>query len=521
MLWDGSALPDHVMPISRRLALLSIAIVAWATLAAAAQAQAVRTQLTFLLVNDIYQMNEQVLPDGKARGGFARLAAVVKAERARGGHVLFAHGGDTLSPSLMSGLDRGAHIIALTNLITMDIFAPGNHEFDFGKAVFFQRMREANFPLYAANLRGPDGRPLPGFKDRAILTFDGVRIGVTGATHDDTPRTSTSEDLKFLPTVDTMKMQAEALRQEGADFVLAVMHADREQALALQTVDAVDLILTGHTHDLFINFDGRNAVVESGYDAHYVTAVDVAITVEEREGRRVATWWPQFRVIDTATVTPDAAVAALVATFQAELTREMDVALGTTAVELDSRNATVRTREAAVGNLFADAMRISTRSDAAVINGGGMRAGKVYAPGSAITRKDILAELPFSNRVVAVEMSGRELRRAIEHGLGQMPTAGGRFPQVSGLKAEYELARPPGNRVMTMTVGGVPLDAEKLYRVAVLDFLARGGDGYAMFRDAKRITPDNDAPLLANEVMVHIRRLGTIRTQVEGRMVAR
>src|SRR5215211_3849200 len=257
-------------------------------------------KVTVILTNDIYQMAETLMADGKARGGFARLAAVVKAERARGGHVLFAHGGDTLSPSLMSGLDRGAHIIALTNLITMDIFAPGNHEFDFGKAVFFQRMREANFPLYAANLRGPDGRPLPGFKDRAILTFDGVRIGVTGATHDDTPRTSTSEDLKFLPTVDTMKMQAEALRQEGADFVLAVMHADREQALALQTVDAV----------------------------------------EEREGRRAATWWPQFRVIDTATVTPDPAVAALVAKFQAELTREMDVALGTTAVELDSRNAT-------------------------------------------------------------------------------------------------------------------------------------------------------------------------------------
>ena len=109
--------------------------------------RAAAERITFVLVNDIYQMNEQVMPDGKARGGFARLAAVVKAERARGNPVIFAHGGDTLSPSLMSGLDRGAHIVALTNMVKPDIFVPGNHEFDFGKAVFLQRMGEAKFPL--------------------------------------------------------------------------------------------------------------------------------------------------------------------------------------------------------------------------------------------------------------------------------------------------------------------------------------------------------------------------------------
>ena len=49
-------------------------------------------------------------------------------------------------------------------------------------------MAEAKFPLYAANLRGPDGQPLPNFKDRAIVTVDGVRIGLTGAAYDQTPR---------------------------------------------------------------------------------------------------------------------------------------------------------------------------------------------------------------------------------------------------------------------------------------------------------------------------------------------
>ena len=61
------------------------------------------------------------------------------------------------------------------------------------------------------------------------------------------------------------------------------------------------MLLTGHTHDLFINFDGKCAIVESGYDAHYVTCVDVAISVREDGGKRTTIWWPQFRVIDTAT----------------------------------------------------------------------------------------------------------------------------------------------------------------------------------------------------------------------------
>jgi 5'-nucleotidase / UDP-sugar diphosphatase len=190
-------------------------------------------RVTFVLVNDIYLMGDETMADGQRRGGFARLAAVVKAERANaratGGRAIFAHGGDTLSPSLMSGIDRGAHIITLTNLVPPDIFAPGNHEFDFGKDVFLQRMADARFPRYAANLRDARGQPLAGFQDRSIVTVDGVRIGLTGAAFDDSVRASDPGDLQFRSTVATVKEQAEALRREGADFVVAVAHVTREQ----------------------------------------------------------------------------------------------------------------------------------------------------------------------------------------------------------------------------------------------------------------------------------------------------
>src|SRR5262245_35040739 len=212
--------------VTRRLA-TGLLLVPFGGMRFAGAAPVATAQVTFVLVNDIYQMADQAMADGRRRGGFARLAAVVKAERAKaaaGSLVIFAHGGDTLSPSLMSGIDQGAHIITLTNLIPPDIFAPGNHEFDFGKATFLKRMSEANFARYAANLRGADGAPLPDFKDRSIVTVGGVRIGLTGAAYDDSVRASDPGDLKFVSAVATVAEQAAALRREGADFVAAVAH---------------------------------------------------------------------------------------------------------------------------------------------------------------------------------------------------------------------------------------------------------------------------------------------------------
>jgi 2',3'-cyclic-nucleotide 2'-phosphodiesterase (5'-nucleotidase family) len=485
----------------------------------AAGARAETTRVTFLLVNDIYEMAEQVQPDGKARGGFARLAAIVKAERARGGHVIFAHAGDTLSPSPMSAFDRGAHIIALTNLLAPDIFVPGNHEFDFGQAIFLERMAAATFPLFAANLRAADGAPLPGFRDRAVVTFDGVRIGLTAATYDDAARTSSPGDLRFLPTVATAREQAEALRAEGADFAVAVVHASRRQDYALMATRAVDLVLSGHDHDLFVNFDGRTAAVESSHDAHYVTAIDIDIAVSTENGRRTTTWWPQFRIIDSAAVTPDAEVAAAVARFDAEFAGASDVPLATTAVALDGRTATLRTQESALGNLVADAMRAFVGADAAIMNGGGIRGDRLLPAGSPIARRDLLAALPFANRVVPLAISGADLRAAIENGLAKLPAADGRFPQVSGLTIEAAPARPAGARVVSIKVGDMPLDDAKTYRLATIDYLARGGDGYLTLRDARRLLPEADTPLLTDAVATFLRRLGTVRGEAEARVI--
>ncbi len=347
---------------------LSFATPAWAE----------TVNLTFLLTNDIYKVDNT-----SERGGFARLNAVVKAERAKGGNVIYAHAGDLISPSLLSGFDQGAHTIALTNMAPPDIFTPGNHEFDFGAEVFLKRMGEAKFPLFAANLRTADGKPLAGFKDSEIREIGGVKLGIVGLTAEDSPmKSSPGDTLSFLSTYDTAVAEAKKLREQGADLLVAVVHANREVDRRLYDSRAFDIILTGDDHDLALFFDGRTAMVESREEAEFVTAVDVKVDIEEKDGKRSVKWFPGFRIIDTATVSPDPETQAKVDEYNALLSKELDVAVGTTTEPLDSRKATVRTTESAIGNLIADAIRAAAGADVAITNGGGIRGNKEYAAGS-------------------------------------------------------------------------------------------------------------------------------------------
>jgi 5'-nucleotidase/UDP-sugar diphosphatase len=171
-----------------------------------------------------------------------------------------------------------------------------------------------------------------------------------------------------------------------------------------------------------------------------------------------------------------------------------------------------------MGNLVADGMRAAVGADIAITNGGGIRADKVYAPGTEITRRDILSELPFGNVNIVIELTGAEVLAALENGFSRVEDINGRFPQVSGLTVEADLTREPGDRVTSVMVGGEPLDMDATYTVSTNDFMARGGDGYTMFADAPRVLREEDAKLMANDVMVYVRELGEFAPAVDGRI---
>jgi 5'-nucleotidase / UDP-sugar diphosphatase len=498
---------------ARRL-VVAVTMLAACILLVPALALAQSTKVTLLLTGDIYKMNEQ-----GGRGGYPRLGAVVKAERAANANTVFVHAGDALSPCLLCGFDQGQHVINLTNRISPDIFVPGNHEYDFGRDTYLKRMSEATFPIIAANLRAADGSVLPKHADTRIMAFGDIKIGFIGATEEDSHSRSNPQDLKITRIMPTVAAKAKELRASGADLVVAVIHAGREIDLAVYDSRLVDIVLSGHDHDLRMMYDGRTAMAESGQDAMYVVALDLTIDAKVTDGARSVSWRPQFRMLDTATFTPDPDVLAAVKGYEAELTKELDVPLATLAAPLDSRNATIRTSEAAIANFIADAARAATSADIAVINGGGIRGGKLYPSGHVLTRRDVITELPFGNLNLVFELKGVDVRRIAEIGVSKAPTAAGSFMHYSGMTVEADLTKPVGARVTAIKVGGEPLSDTRTYKVAGSDFFQRGGDGYVMFQSAKLNTRVEDAQLLANDVMVHARKLQSIDLKPEGRIV--
>lgn len=466
---------------------------------------------TLVLVNDIYRMGAV---DG--RGGFPKLAAVVKAERAKGRPVLVCHAGDTLSPSLMSGIDKGRHIIELTNLIKPDVFAPGNHEFDFGQDVYLERMRAANFPVFAANLRRADGTPVPGTSDSTILTIGGIKLGIVGLALPETPAKSQSGDWTFGPAVATLAREATALRAAGAEMVLVVTHTDRATDDALVASRHADIVLSGHDHDLALRYDGRTVFAESGHDAEYVTAIDVKA---EGSGKAL-TWTAAFRIHDTAEIEPDPEVLAVVQRQEADLARELNVPLGRVTNALDTRIDTVRRGEAAFGDLVADALRHAAEAEIGLMNGGGIRGNRTYPADSELTRRDVLTELPFGNTSVLVKITGAQVLAALENGVSELGRSAGRFPQVSGITVTVDAAAPPGKRVTSVRVGEAPLDPARTYSVAANNFMLAGGNDYGMLADGRTLVGATDGTLVANVVMSYIRANAPL-TIATGRLIIR
>lgn len=484
---------------------------------AQAAAQGVTPTFRLLLVNDIYKMG------GTAgnRGGFARLAAIARAERATGVPMLYAHAGDMYSPSLMSGFDQGAHTVELLNVVPPDVFVPGNHEFDFGKEVYHKRQSESKSLFMAANLRNEDGSQLAGHEDRKLYDLGPVKVGVFGVALATTPLMSSAAGFKFSDEMAAVREQSKALRDAGADIVVAVTHTDFMRDIEIQRSRLVDILLTGHDHDLRISYDGRAVMVESGEEGEYVTAIDVYCTIGQRDGKRAVTWRPAFRPIDSALVAPDPETQAIVKKYEAELSKELDVQVGTSAVELDSRSATVRSQEAAIGNLIADAIRDSTGADVAITNGGGIRANKQYPAGATLTRRDILTELPFGNSTVMVEITGKDIKDALENGVSQVDSRAGRFPQVSGMKVVYDAKAAAGSRIVSVEIAGKALDAAAKYKVASNDFMFGGGDGYSALGRGRTLIGKTDGTLMANVVMGYVRKLGKVESRIEGRIVAK
>ncbi|WP_448187666.1 bifunctional metallophosphatase/5'-nucleotidase [Azospirillum sp. sgz301742] len=475
--------------------------------------------LTFLHVNDVYE-----IAPVRGRGGMAELMTLLKRERARNPAAITTLGGDFLSPSLMSGTTKGVQMVDLFNAIGTDVAVFGNHEFDFGAEVARTRLAESRFPWLGTNVLGNDGKPFGGAVATWTKQAGDVTVGFFGVLTPVTAKLSSpGPSVAFTDVKPAAEAAVAQLKAAGAHVVVALTHLDiAEDRKLAREVKGISLILGGHDHDPITFYEGETLILKAGSDAHFLGVADLTVSTKATDKGPETTIVPaEWRMVTTTGVAPDAEIAGRVKTYTDRLDGELNVVIGKTLTDLDSRKDVVRSRESSMGNLITDALRETLKADVAITNGGGLRGNALYPAGSDLRRRDIFAENPFGNVAILVEMSGAGLLAALENGVSHVEDKAGRFPQVSGVTFAYDPTLPAGRRVIEAKVGGKPLDPAAVYRVASTDYLLRGGDGYATFPQAKVIVDPSGAVLIASIVMEYVAAKGIIEPKVEGRIVAK
>ena len=490
-------------------------LIAFAPLTAMADETAT---IRFILTGDLYEFTAD-----NGRGGHAKLASVAKIfkkKTKREIHSFLVHVGDAYSPSLLSTMDKGKSAVEMLNAVGVDYMVLGNHEWDFGPEITRERVWESNFPVLASNAIDKDGLPIDGTVRTAMINVGPFRVGIMGLITQNTKVISHVGTDEFLPVMDTAATLAKELRGQGANLIVALAHLDFVEDMELFQSGIVDVLLSGQDHYYIFHDNGKSLWMDSGEDAEKVGVVDVHMKSYMKRGKKRFSWEADMRFVDTKDIPEDGAIAAKVKSYEDLLSKELDIEIGKTNTELDSRKKTVRTEEAAIGNLIADAMRDGVDADIGIANGGGIRAKKIYEPGTMLKRRDILSELPFGNVVVKLELTGAQVWEALENGVSQVESNAGRFPQVSGVSFIYNPKAKAGSRVISVKVGNNPLNKSGTYTVATNNYAAGGGDGYSVFKKGKVIIDESGATLLAGMVMNYIKAKGSVSPKVEGRIIA-
>lgn len=512
----------------RHAVVAALALVAAATVLTAKLQSGASTQeksecpvrITILQVNDVYQFAPVDL--GK-NGGLERVLTLRKKIMRESPHTLFLFSGDTISPSIESNtrqngkMLQGRQMIEAWNLVGLDYAAFGNHEFDYGPDVLLDRVRESNFRWLGANVWDKKtGKLFADTPEFVVREFDGVKIGIFGILLPDTVKTSSPGDnVDIRQPCETAARVVPKIHAAGAQVIVALTHLSMAEDKQLARCSGVDLIVGGHEHTLLESMAGRAPIFKMTSDARELGQID--LNISRSTGKLESIDWKVWQVNER--VEKDADFAPLLAKY-GELLKSLEEVVGRTEVQLDLASAMVRTQETNMADFIADVYRQATGADVALLNGGSIRADSEIDPGN-ITRRDVLAILPYNNHIVKIQVTGAVLRAALEYGVASMGPGEqpGRFPQVSGIRYVYDARLKPGARLTSVVVGGKPLDDKQAYTLATNDYVAlKAGDGYGMFRGAKILLGIEDSPHEIDVLLKAIQSVPSIAPKIDGRI---
>lgn len=462
-------------------------------------------RLVVLHTNDIHG---QVLPrkatwiDRQAPpliGGLPRVAGYVNQVRREleGGdsELLVLEGGDWYQGTPEGGLERGLPFVEALAAVDFDALAIGNHEFDHSQANLLRLLGATEGRAVCANLRDPaSGERVDWIEPWRIVERGGLRIAIVGLLTPETPAIShpDTHKLQFVePAVELATVKKEL---EGhCDLILPLAHMGVEEALATAKAHPeLALIVTGHSHTYLKEGrrDGAGLVVQTGAKASAVGRVELEI-----DGPTAKVLSIRASLVDLLSepdpVDRNEVVEAKCAELTARAETDMKRVVGDLAAPLKAGRGPFST---VAGNWVADLVRARVGAEVGIHNRGGTRAEIDAGP---VTVREVFEMLPFDNDVVLLEVHGRDLESVLRGALEGTVHSGLDY---SGLRVFVRSRVEDGVTRLSYVrteVAGEPLDAERLYRVAVNSFLAGGGDGFKELAGSRRITQD---PALLRDV---------------------
>jgi 2',3'-cyclic-nucleotide 2'-phosphodiesterase/3'-nucleotidase len=551
----------------RCVALLLAALVALPALSAApASASSTRT-ITLLSTTDLHTnlVGYDYYASRPAEWGLAKVATLVREERARDPNALLLDSGDTIQGTPLgyyyAAIDaQSPHpMAAAMNALGYDVAALGNHEFNYGLDTLNRWISQCKFPVLSANIRKADGSEA--FTPYVIKNVNGVQVGILGMTTPAIPnweKPANIAGLRFDNPVDIARQYVPKMRAEGADVIVLMQHIGWEKlpansaapaswltdpstwqdsgslpnenltiALA-QQVPGIDVILAGHSHlDVPKTVINGVLVLEASYWGRVLGKVTIEVTGEGD------TWQVTSKDSTNRSVSGVAAdpqIQEVAAPYFGRTLEYISAPVGTATGEfaggaqaryLDGPLAdlinTVQTEAAAAAGYPVDISLAAIFTDP----------GRI--PQGQIALRDVYSTYIYDNTLYAMEINGSILRRALEKDAEYFrqvdPAALPADPKgvvadnardynwdiYTGVDYTIDVSRPAGQRVTRLQYQGRDVTPEQTFRIAINNYRASGGGGFAMFREGKILWQSTSEvrDLLAD----YVRARGTIDPQ--------
>ncbi|MGD8549126.1 MAG: 5'-nucleotidase C-terminal domain-containing protein [Desulfobacterales bacterium] len=448
-------------------------------------------------------------------GGIARLAELVENIRVENNHkgvrTFLLLAGDILQGTPMSTVFQGRPDVECFNAMGVDAMTVGNHEFDFGFQNFLDLKKIAAFPFLSSNIIRKDSGKLICEPWISFPLTQNISLSVIGATTRDllvTTRPDNVNQVTVLDSVQTVKDAVGRLHKKGPVILLSHSKHKTDRAIA-RAVPELSAIIGGHDQILLSPYRkvGNVPIFQAFEKCRYLGRIDLAVDPVSGRPRLVA----HSYIPVAADINPNPEIDRIVKRYHSRMDKKFKEVIGESRVFLDGEREKIRYEETTLGNFVSDIMREYTGADVALLNSGSLRASIDTGP---VTREEVFKAMPYANEIILLDLTGTELIQALTRSVrATREEEDGGFLQVSGIR--FNVREHAVERVRLIS-NHMPVEPEKIYRVAVTDFLASGGDGYKLFV-GKPI--EHTRSPLRELIMdtINIRRI--VKAEVQGRIV--